>query len=129
MMTKDPCDAAMRLDHHDVELRCELERPHRDHQVLLRNYAFAGSVTIMTWHEGDRRCFHGEWPGDCEVVDCTLPLGHKGDHLVAVCDHRWLLLDPNEEDRANGTTHRCCAPSGHREDHRCACGARPGDDP
>jgi hypothetical protein len=80
-MTKDPCDAAMKLDYHDnIELRCELERPHREHQSVLRDYAFAGSVTLITWWEEDRRNYHGEWPGACEVTDCRLPQGHHGDH-------------------------------------------------
>lgn len=79
----DTCDAAMRLDHHDIELRCELERPHRDHQSVLRDYAIPGSVTLMTWHDQDRRCFYGDWPGACEEVeDCVLPKGHQGVHLI-----------------------------------------------
>lgn len=44
------------------------------------------------------------------------------------CDHRWPLLDPNEEDLANGTTHWCRRDPGHGDDHQCACGAHPGED-
>jgi hypothetical protein len=91
-MNKDPCDAAMKLDQHDnIELRCELERPHREHQAILRDYAFAGSVTLITWHEGDRRNYHGDWPGQCpykahplwhDPSQCPLPDGHPGDHAL-----------------------------------------------
>jgi hypothetical protein len=43
------------------------------------------------------------------------------------CDFRWPLIDPNDEDRAHGITHWCRYPPGHDGDHRCACGAQPGD--
>lgn len=83
MTRGDICDAAMRLDYHDnITLRCELERPHRDHQAVLRDYAFDGSVTLITWHEDDRRNYHGEWPGPCEDSDCILPWKHRGAHAT-----------------------------------------------
>lgn len=43
------------------------------------------------------------------------------------CGYRWPLVDPNEEDRRNGTTHVCRHDAGHDDEHRCACGARPTD--
>lgn len=38
------------------------------------------------------------------------------------CTHTWPLLDPNEEDRRTGNTHRCLLQAGHRDGHLCACG-------
>jgi hypothetical protein len=36
----------------------------------------------------------------------------------------FLLLDPSEEDRRNGTKHECLVELGHDGDHRCPCGER-----
>jgi hypothetical protein len=45
---------------------------------------------------------------------------------MARCGFRWPLLDPNEEDSANGTTHWCRLPPDHGDDvHVCACGEIP----
>lgn len=45
------------------------------------------------------------------------------------CDYRWPLLDPNEEDQANGNTHHCRFNRGHSGGHQCVCGAYPEDGP
>jgi hypothetical protein len=41
------------------------------------------------------------------------------------CGDRWPLLEPNEEDMANGTMHQCRFFLGHSGGHQCFCGARP----
>jgi hypothetical protein len=46
---------------------------------------------------------------------------------MSSCGFTWPLADPNEEDRANLTTHKCSRNPGHQEEHRCVCGARPDD--
>lgn len=79
------CDAKLRPFRpiNETELACGngLEE-HTTHSSTLKDYAFPGSRTIMSWHEDDRRNFHGEWPGDCESKDCILPLNHRGIHAV-----------------------------------------------
>lgn len=44
---------------------------------------------------------------------------HPGD---PECQHAWALVDPNEEDRRNGTTHHCVLAPGLHLTHRCVCG-------
>lgn len=35
--------------------------------------------TTVTWMDGDRRCFKGEFPGWCaKTPGCVLPAGHHG---------------------------------------------------
>jgi hypothetical protein len=59
------------------------------------------------------------------VIDPTQPsLGG----VQVRCDHRWALLDPNEEDLRGDTAHRCRHEPGHADGHQCVCGARPEDD-
>lgn len=60
MVKGDRCDAALHLSGHDIDVYCELDLPHNDHQAVLRDWAFPGSVTILTWHEDDSRNFHRE---------------------------------------------------------------------
>jgi hypothetical protein len=79
---KEPCDAGIRPMRDNTELICELQLPHRDHQAMLKDYAYSGSRTLITWHEDDRRNFHGEWPGPCEDDTCLLPHGHRGAHAT-----------------------------------------------
>jgi hypothetical protein len=43
------------------------------------------------------------------------------------CDYRWPLLNPNEEDQANLTSHACRFDLDHEDGHQCVCGARPED--
>jgi hypothetical protein len=65
-----------------TELRCELDvsDPHTMHRAVLADYAYPGSRTRVDWDEGDRRTFHGEWPGVCDAPGCPLPNGHHGRH-------------------------------------------------
>lgn len=39
-----------------------------------------------------------------------------------MCGFSWPLLDPNDEDRANLTTHTCRLDDAHALPHRCHCG-------
>lgn len=39
-----------------------------------------------------------------------------------ICGYQWELLEPNEEDRQNKTTHLCRQEPGHNWVHQCACG-------
>ena len=82
-MNDNICTARIRPFHpvNEIELRCELETAHPtySHASTLRDYAYPGSRTVMSWVEDDRRTFHGEWPGNCSVtVGCTLPAAHHG---------------------------------------------------
>lgn len=75
------CDARIRPMRpiNETEVLCEEPDGHvSGHQGTLRDYAYRGSATTMSWLDGDRRTFHGEWPGGCP--DCILPLGHRGGH-------------------------------------------------
>lgn len=74
------CDAAIRPFLNDTELGCEVDGEHRKHVGALRDYAYPGSVTTITWDEDDRRNFHGAWPGECYEPECKLPDGHRGNH-------------------------------------------------
>lgn len=75
-----PCDARIRPLPGNDEIQCEIEGEHAEHNGTLRDYAFAGSATVITWQDDDRRAFHGPWPGRCSVGYCTLPAGHPGGH-------------------------------------------------
>lgn len=78
-----PCTARIRPMRplNDTEVTCELHHgPESEHRGTIRDYAYPGSVTTVEWLEGDRRTFHDEWPGDCLVPTCPLPLAHHGDH-------------------------------------------------
>lgn len=87
------CDARIRPFPvgNDTEIACELEgKSHAHeggdldgkthvHQGVLRDYAFPGSATVVSWLEGDRRNFRGVWPGRCQQLEgCVLPDGHHG---------------------------------------------------
>lgn len=74
------CKAAIRPLLTDVEVRCEQTGNHGRHKGTLRDYAYPGSATTLSWLENDRRCYHGEWPGPCQTGKCTLPQGHQGNH-------------------------------------------------
>lgn len=72
------CDARIRPFPNDTEVWCDLVRAHDMHKGTLLDYAYEGSKTILSWAEGDRRTFHGGWPGPCSPVGlCSLPLGHS----------------------------------------------------
>lgn len=76
----------------DTDARCEkpvhLSEPvaagdDMEHEGAIRNFAYAGSVTKLSWMAGDRREFTGTWPGPCtdnEPAGCILHTGHHGRH-------------------------------------------------
>lgn len=56
-----------------------------EHKAVLRDYAWPGSATEITWLAGDRREFAGNFPGYCTKLGstggrqtCTLPAEHRG---------------------------------------------------
>lgn len=77
------CTARIRpfIPVNDTELRCENLPGHiGGHAATLRDYAYPGSTTVLSWQDTDRRTFHGHWPGACTSLDgCTLPTGHHGN--------------------------------------------------
>lgn len=48
---------------------------------------------------------------------------------MTLCDYKWELLEPNEEDREMFRHHWCRFLAGHDQEHQCICGARPSDKP
>ena len=66
----------------EVEIKCELTGWHDPHSGTIRDYAYKGSATVITWFDSDRRTYDNEWPGDCNGNEgqCVLPLGHLGRH-------------------------------------------------
>ena len=74
------CPVKIRPFPNSTELRCERAAGnHDEHYNVLRDYAFPGSETKMTWQDSDRRCFTGEWV-ECAEQGCVLPNGHRGNH-------------------------------------------------
>ncbi len=76
------CDVKIRpfWPRNDIELQCEMDSAeHETHQGTVRNYAYPGSVTVITWLTGDRRSFLGEWK-PCYNKGCVLPAWHHGNH-------------------------------------------------
>lgn len=77
-----PCDAKIRPFPNPTELTCERDDPpHAEHHATLRDYAYPGSATVMTWFEDDRRTFRGEWAPCAGIALCVLPAGHRGEHV------------------------------------------------
>jgi hypothetical protein len=76
----DRCDARIRPFPNDTEIACEQTGDHDRHSGTLREYASAGSVTVVEWLDGDRRSYRGDYPGPCSVALCSLPSGHRGSH-------------------------------------------------
>lgn len=78
------CPARMRPFPNSVELHCE-RAPHlpddHTHEAVLRDYAYPGSRTTITWYDEDRRTFTGDWI-ECPHRGCTLPANHRGDHAA-----------------------------------------------
>lgn len=70
------CGAKIRPLPNDTEIRCVRTGAHIEHQGVLNDYAYPGSSTVVTWMEGDRRSFKGDW-ALCPN-NCTLPAGHRG---------------------------------------------------
>jgi hypothetical protein len=76
------CTAKIRPFPNPTELACELDAGHdNSHYGVVRNYAFQGSHTGISWEESDRRTFRGDW-ARCGIFTCILPLGHRGDHAL-----------------------------------------------
>ena len=75
------CDAKVRPLPDATELTCENapHGPETNHRGVLRNYAYHGSRTEITWLESDRRNFRGDWL-ECPERGCVLPAGHHGNH-------------------------------------------------
>lgn len=74
------CEAKIRPMPNDTEIECGLEPGHTDaHSGVLRDYAFPGSATTVTWYDDDRRNFRGEWM-ECPERGCILPAGHPRGH-------------------------------------------------
>lgn len=76
------CGAKLRPFPDDTEVECESKEPepHTEHHAALRDYAFPGSLTTLTWFDVDRRTFRGEW-AECSHYWCPLPAGHQGGCL------------------------------------------------
>lgn len=81
------CDKAIRPFPNNVEIRCAGEHPPYgpEHEGVIRDYAYPGSETKISWLAGDRREFEGGWPGYCTKLgstggrqNCTLPAEHHG---------------------------------------------------
>lgn len=74
------CDAKIRPMYpvSDVELTCELTHTGRtqEHKATLRDYAWPGSETVLSWMEDDRRTFRGTWAQCPVLAGCILPAGH-----------------------------------------------------
>lgn len=74
------CPWKIRPFPNDTEITCERPEGHEGrHEGVIRDYAFPGSVTSLTWDHSDRRNFVGSW-FDCRGPGCVLPSGHRGDH-------------------------------------------------
>lgn len=62
-----------------VIVDCEVgDIDHDPHVGVLRDYAFEGSRTELTWFEDDRRTFRGEWVPCAADAKCILPCNHPG---------------------------------------------------
>lgn len=75
------CDAKIRPFPNAVEVQCELVHTDEKHQGTIRDYAYPGSATIVSWFEADRRTYRGVWvPCPHLQGQCILPDGHHGNH-------------------------------------------------
>lgn len=57
------------------------------HSGVVKDYAYPGSRTTITWYEHDRRNFRGGFarcgeptPTGLTMGACILPVGHRGNH-------------------------------------------------
>lgn len=76
------CPAKIRPMTAQVEINCE-RKAHSDlqHRGTLRDFAYPGSATTITWMDTDRRNFTGEFI-ECPQLGCVLPWGHRGEHAL-----------------------------------------------
>ena len=71
------CPARIRPFSTPVIIECEAPADgHTTHTGALRDYAYPGSRTELTWLDNDRRNFTGDWV-ECPVRGCVLPAGHR----------------------------------------------------
>ena len=78
------CDAKIRPFPDNREVACEEQGDHEKHRGVVRDMAYPGSETAITWFESDRRTYHGDWPGactSCRAHQARLPRGHAGRHV------------------------------------------------
>lgn len=80
------CAAKIRPFPNPTEVTCERgDERHDEHRAVLRDYAYPGSETVLTWFESDRRNYRGEWspcpPLSRDGIHCVLPAGHSGRHV------------------------------------------------
>lgn len=66
------CEWKIRPFSGDTELQCQATGPHSRHEANLRDFAYRGSQTLISWYPGDRREFRGDYPGKCPEA-CSLP--------------------------------------------------------
>lgn len=78
------CTAQIRPFTDDTTLQCEQEGDHSGfHEAVLRDYAYEGSATKISWQEEDRRTFRGLFiPCGDNDAPCMLPAGHRGNHAL-----------------------------------------------
>jgi hypothetical protein len=75
------CDARVRpfRPFNELEVECRFTHPHPGlHEGVLRDYAYTGSMTVISWMASDRRSFRGEFH-PCVHDGCLLPLLHHGE--------------------------------------------------
>jgi len=74
------CDARIRPFRpiNENELQCSEDGEHTWHTANVLDYAYPGSRTEMTWLEGDRRNFRGEFSECDRRTTCILPKDHPG---------------------------------------------------
>lgn len=62
----------------DTIIDCERTDEHTTHSGTLRDYAYPGSATTISWQDGDRRNFTGDLIDCFATPGCILPAGHRG---------------------------------------------------
>jgi len=73
------CEAKIRPFPNPTELQCRLGSTHSgDHEAELRDYAYPGSLTEISWAEEDRRTYRGDWVECPATPACILPANHPG---------------------------------------------------
>lgn len=79
------CDAKIKPMVDDIVVSCNGDhKKEGQHSGDLKDFAYPGSVTTITWLEGDRRSFNGDWPGQCPECNplVHVPVGHLGKHVA-----------------------------------------------
>ncbi len=72
----DRCPFRMRPFPSFTVIDCTLPAGHdANHVGALRDYAYPGSITQVTWLHSDRRTFSGPFI-ECPTRGCILPAGH-----------------------------------------------------